>query len=163
MTARAVLLVERFAGRDELGILDGDVRTRVGPGPGPAGGERDQGDRGEGDAPAGNVGRARACSYDAAMDATPLLDDALATVEKLDRLCCEPGRSPRMAALRETIVRAKAVDVSPDAFAGLLEDAGSQVGSLQVGCCAPGRLPLYADVLEALTRARLAAGPDMHG
>ena len=68
-----------------------------------------------------------------------------------------------MAALRETIVSAKAADVSPEQFAELLEDAGSQVGSLQVGCCAPGRLPLYADVLEALTRARLAAGPDMHG
>jgi hypothetical protein len=156
-----VLLVERFARCNEVGVLDGDACARVGPGP--AGSESEQGDREEGDAHPGNVGGALAYSYDASMDATPLLDDALATVDKLDRLCCEPGRSPRMAALRETIVRARATDVSPDVFVELLEDAGSQVGSLQVGCCAPGRLPLYADVLEALTRARLAAGPDMHG
>lgn len=96
------------------------------------------------------------------MDATALLDETLTVVDKLDRLCCDPGRSPRMAALRDTITRARGATDAPDSFADLVEDAGAQVGSLQVGCCAPARLPLYAEVLEGLTRARLAAGPDMH-
>ena len=96
------------------------------------------------------------------MDAATHLDAALTTVDKLDRLCCDPGRSPRMAALRDAIEGAKAAIDDPAGVAARLEDAGAQVGSLQIGCCAPARMPLYAAVLDDLTRARLAAGPDMH-
>ena len=39
------------------------------------------------------------------------LSDAEATVTKLDKLCCEPGRSPRMAELSKTL--ADATDRSP--------------------------------------------------
>ncbi|NND84487.1 MAG: hypothetical protein HKN46_05000 [Acidimicrobiia bacterium] len=96
------------------------------------------------------------------MDAAALLDEALVVVDKLDRLCCEPGRSPRMAELRRTIVEAREASGDPIEVGELLEQAGAQVGSLQVGCCAEGRLPLYAEVLAGLARAQLATGPDMH-
>ena len=96
------------------------------------------------------------------MDASAAFDVALTAIDALDRLCCDPGRSPRMATLRKTVLDARVSVGSPDVLGELLEDAGAQVGRLQVGCCAPGRLPLYAEVLESLTRARLAAGPDMH-
>jgi hypothetical protein len=96
------------------------------------------------------------------MDAATHLEAALTTVDKLDRLCCTPDRSPRMAALREAIEGARDAIDDPAEVAARLEDAGAQVGSLQIGCCAPARMPLYAAVLDDLTRARLAAGPDMH-
>ncbi|MEX1281130.1 MAG: hypothetical protein AB1Z57_08175 [Acidimicrobiia bacterium] len=96
--------------------------------------------------------------------ATATLDEALELVDELERRCCEPGRSPRMSALRTTIDRARSsIDTGePERVAALLEQAGAQVGHLQVGCCAPNRLPLYAGVLERLTLTRLRVGPDMH-
>ena len=101
-------------------------------------------------------------------DTAPLAPalDALADSEKallkLDLQCCEPGRSPRMHALGETLQAARRGldEITRGADAGEtlthLEDAGAQLGSLQVGCCAPGRLPLYARMLENLTTAQLA-------
>ena len=91
------------------------------------------------------------------------LDDCAVALEQLEARCCDPGRSPRMAAPGETLAAARrhlgdlatGDDASRSALAGL-EDAGAQVGRLQVGCCAPNRLPLYADLLEGLTRAQLA-------
>lgn len=89
------------------------------------------------------------------------LDDCRAALEKLDALCCEPGRSPRIAALASTVAQARSglmtLDGSvavADLVLGYLEDAGGQTGVLQVGCCAPNRLPLYARVLENLTTAQ---------
>jgi hypothetical protein len=86
------------------------------------------------------------------------LDDCDAALIKLDKMCCDPGRSPRMKRLAMTLAEARS------ALTGLangssggpvtvshLEDAGSQLGSLQVGCCAPSRMPLYARMLENLT------------
>lgn len=93
-------------------------------------------------------------------DLTPArhaLGDARTALIKLDKLCCEPGRSPAMAALGETLDRAEAaLGHDDDAAISLLEDAGGQVGRLQVGCCAPARLPLYARMLEDFANAQLS-------
>ncbi len=90
------------------------------------------------------------------------LDDCREALAKLDALCCEPGRSPSMAALGATVASARStiegIVADPgivDEALGRLEDAGAQVGRLQVGCCAPARLPLYARLLEGLTKAQL--------
>ena len=85
-------------------------------------------------------------------------DDAL---RQLDATCCEPGRSPRMKALAETLAEARAQldgmghdPAVAEAALDHLEDAGAQIGRLQVGCCAPNRMPLYARQLENLTTAQ---------
>ena len=83
------------------------------------------------------------------------LDSAVSAVDELDRRCCEPERSPRLAALGDKLagirrVAAEADEVRSDVVLPLLEEAGALVGALQVGCCAPNRLPLYASVLEQL-------------
>ena len=96
------------------------------------------------------------------------LDSCQAALDKLDKLCCEPGRSPRMRALGETVEKARIQlrqlgdngTGAEDALASL-EDAGAQVGRLQVGCCAPSRLPLYAEFLEGLTTAQLSINAEM--
>ncbi len=81
----------------------------------------------------------------------------------LDANCCDPGRSPRIAELGQTLTEARVklravtidpVTAGPAAFE-VLEEAGSQVGRLQIGCCAPDRMPLYAEILENLTQAQL--------
>ncbi|MEN8041781.1 MAG: hypothetical protein ABFR95_09790 [Actinomycetota bacterium] len=95
-------------------------------------------------------------------DAYAALSHCEETLLRLEKLCCEPGRSPRMAALAETLTAARAsldlVDDGSGAIAEIfaeLEDAGAQLGSLQIGCCAPARLPLYADMLKDLTEVQL--------
>ena len=91
------------------------------------------------------------------------LDDAEDALRTLDAACCDPGRSPRMKRLADTLIQARgglehAVSDPSTAEAAItqLEEAGSQIGSLQVGCCAPNRLPLYARMLEDLTTAQLS-------
>jgi hypothetical protein len=86
------------------------------------------------------------------------LDGCDAALEELDSLCCRPERSPRMAALAETLASTRAgLDRagddhhSADETLAHIEDAGAQIGWLQVGCCAPARLPLYRTLLEGLT------------
>jgi len=88
------------------------------------------------------------------------LDDCEAALRKLDATCCEPGRSPRMKILGQTLIAARGalsrVTDDPGAAgeaSGFLEEAGAQVGRLQVGCCAPKRLPLYTRILHGLTTA----------
>ena len=88
------------------------------------------------------------------------LDDADAALVKLDKLCCEPGRSQSMAGLAETLSKARVELAGPasearEAIIVHLEDAGAQLGRLQVGCCAENRLPLYARMLEDLTKIQL--------
>ena len=97
-------------------------------------------------------------SLDAAFEA---LADCEVALERLHRTCCQPGRSPRMEALAETLARARRglnhVDRGSgavDAVLEQLEDAGAQIGSLQVGCCAPSRMPLYASMLTGLADAQ---------
>ena len=89
------------------------------------------------------------------------LDECDAAIEKLDALCCEPGRSPRIAALANAIHEARSSTEALDGTVGsaeatiaVLEKAGAQTGALQVGCCASGRLPLYERVLANLTTAQ---------
>jgi hypothetical protein len=91
-------------------------------------------------------------------EARAALDDCRRAIVKLDKLCCEPGRSPRIAALSKTVEDATArlllldgTTAAADATLSLLEEAGGLTGTLQVGCCAPNRLPLYEQVLERLT------------
>ncbi len=92
-----------------------------------------------------------------------LLSDADRTIERLERLCCVPGRSPAMQAIAADL---RGVRAAFDGFAGQsnadsivdqLEETGSRIGRLQVGCCAPVRMPLYADLLVALTELQRAA------
>jgi hypothetical protein len=90
------------------------------------------------------------------------LADCDAVVDRLHKMCCEPDRSPRMLAIKETIASVRAeLDASSDdtealdrALASLM-DIGAQIGYLQVGCCAPARMPLYADALNYLSVAQL--------
>ncbi len=91
------------------------------------------------------------------------LDDCDVALAKLDKMCCDPGRSPRMQHLGTTLAAARSAveEISGglrDSAGALehLEDAGGQLGSLQVGCCAPSRMPLYARMLEDLTTIQLA-------
>jgi hypothetical protein len=90
------------------------------------------------------------------------LDDCDEALRELDLRCCEPGRSPSMKRLGQTLSDARAdianVKADPETATTAiehLEDAGAQVGRLQVGCCAPNRLPLYVELLEGLTTAQL--------
>ena len=94
------------------------------------------------------------------------LDSATSAVDELDRRCCEPGRSPRLAALGDKLVEIRRVadeagEVRSDVVLALLEEAGAMVGALEVGCCAPNRLPLYASVLEQLNVLQRELAP-MH-
>ena len=89
------------------------------------------------------------------------LDDSEIALKKLTLMCCEPGRSPRMAALAETLDRARGhveqgiTTETAERTISTLEDAGAQLGWLQVGCCAPSRLPLYVRMLRNLTKVQL--------
>lgn len=98
------------------------------------------------------------------------LDKCGVALAELEARCCEPGRSPSMAALANTLDTARtriqelSGDPDPTSAVDALEDAGAQVGRLQVGCCAPDRLPLYARILQELTRTqRIITGTHVHG
>ena len=91
------------------------------------------------------------------------LTDCDAVVDRLHKMCCEPDRSPRMLAIKESIASVRADLETPDDDAGVIdrsistvEDVGGQLGKLQVGCCAPARMPLYADALKHLTTVQLS-------
>ncbi|MDX1691379.1 MAG: hypothetical protein R3290_10185 [Acidimicrobiia bacterium] len=94
-------------------------------------------------------------------------DDCDAALVKLEKLCCDPGRSPRMAELGRTVDAARTA-LQGDFTAATaeealehLENAGAQLGRLQVGCCAPKRLPLYARMLENLTTIQLTVNREL--
>ena len=94
-------------------------------------------------------------------DAFKALADCEVALEKLHRTCCQPGRSPRMEALADTLAGARTGlslmyrdSEAADAVLEQLEHAGAQIGSLQVGCCAPSRMPLYANMLIGLADAQ---------
>jgi len=90
------------------------------------------------------------------------LDDFEKALARLDAGCCDPGRSPRMRELADSLAvsRQALAEIAEPASAGALiaglEDMGAQIGRLQVGCCTEKRLPLYARMLEDLTDAQLA-------
>ncbi|NNF65034.1 MAG: hypothetical protein HKN07_12370 [Acidimicrobiia bacterium] len=88
------------------------------------------------------------------------LDKCDATLVRLDKMCCDPGRSPQMARLAETLRETRThlgagIDEADRALSKL-EAAGSQLGRLQVGCCAPARMPLYSSMLEGFTEIQIA-------
>lgn len=91
-----------------------------------------------------------------------LLAECREPLDKLERLCCEPGRSPAMAELRRTIeaVRSGVTSLTPgfgaiDEVMADLEDAGAQIGRLQVGCCTPARMKFYSGLLDSLTKVQI--------
>lgn len=101
-------------------------------------------------------------TIDGLAPAVSALDDCDDALRKLDAGCCEPGRSPRMKALAETLTEARAGiarleedGAAAPALLATLEEAGSQVGRLQVGCCTPKRMPLYGRILEGLTTVQI--------
>ena len=96
------------------------------------------------------------------MSVADALDSCDAALIKLNKTCCDPGRSPQMIELAETLGEARRRLDDVPSNPGLanqaiahLESAGAQVGRLQVGCCAPNRMPLYVTILAALTQAQL--------
>lgn len=91
------------------------------------------------------------------------LDRCDTALKELSDQCCEPGRSPRMERLGETLTRGRSglelIGEDSDKAGTViaeLEDAGAQLGWLQVGCCAPSRMPLYAAMLTDLMKAQRA-------
>ena len=102
-------------------------------------------------------------SIDTIEPAFEALDACNGALGALDISCCDPGRSPRIAELGETLtearVKLRAVTIHPEtggpAALAVLEDAGGQVGRLQVACCAPDRMPLYTEILENLALAQM--------
>jgi hypothetical protein len=98
-------------------------------------------------------------------DALEALMEAERLVTRLEKMCCEPGRSPAMKRLAETLAGARLTIESSQSNLDLkvldaLEDAGAQLGRLQVGCCAPARMPLYAGALDKLTEIQLSVNRD---
>ncbi|MCP3998872.1 MAG: hypothetical protein GY722_27960 [bacterium] len=99
------------------------------------------------------------------------LDRCVGALGILDARCCDPGRSPRLAELGNTLtearVKLRAVTIQPDVAGSeaihVLESAGAQVGQLQVGCCAPDRMPLYAEILENPTVAQMTVAQMLNG
>ena len=90
------------------------------------------------------------------------LDAAVDALNELDARCCDPGRSPRMVALRnqldqvrELLPLASTDETGAAATLAALEQAGAMIGALQIGCCAPNRLPLYARMLDQLTKIQI--------
>ena len=86
-------------------------------------------------------------------DAVRAVADSAAVVQRLHATCCEPGRSPRMERLTETlrVLRGSLTEGGPvDDTMSALADAGAQVGWLQVACCSEKRMPLYEEVQQHL-------------
>lgn len=88
------------------------------------------------------------------------LDDCEEALRDLDAACCDPGRSPQMQMLGETLSQVRNGISAPgdDARAAQverLEAARTQVRRLQAGCCEPNRLPMYRLLLEGLSTVRM--------
>lgn len=104
--------------------------------------------------------------HDSIIPALQALDDCEEALRDLDAACCDPGRSPRMQALGETLRHARTgIDALHDDAGAVqaatehLEAARAQVRALQAECCEPNRLPMYRTILEGLAIARVAADP----
>jgi len=94
-------------------------------------------------------------------DALAKLDECDRLIDRLNKMCCAPDRSPRLAAVRDELALVRsavdAVGTPEDAtvvYSGV-DRIGATIGELQVGCCAPARMPLYAETLENLTGVQL--------
>ena len=96
-------------------------------------------------------------------EARDALDDFEEALAKLDAGCCDPGRSPRMRALADSLTASRRAleNVTPegetaDGVTAILENMGARIGQLQVGCCTEKRMPLYARMLADLTTTQIA-------
>ena len=94
-------------------------------------------------------------------EARVLLEECEQLVGRLHKMCCEPGRSPRMDAIisdldaaRAQIASIRSID-DAGVVIGMLENIGGQIGHLQVACCTEARMPLYADALANLTATQI--------
>ncbi len=88
-------------------------------------------------------------------DTARAIADSAAIVQRLHATCCEPGRSPRMERLTETLtlLGGSLAEGGPvDDTMSALADAGAQVGWLQVACCSEKRMPLYEEIQQHLAR-----------
>lgn len=101
------------------------------------------------------------CVPDAALaDARSAIAQCETVVGRLHKMCCDPERSPRMAAIEEALIEVRrdldaADDGSLDRALRCAEEVGAAIGRLQVGCCAPLRMPLYAEALTHLNTIQL--------
>ena len=88
------------------------------------------------------------------------LDECERTVEKLHKMCCEPGRSPRMQQILTGIGEARTRLDRPTGDSRevieLLEGIGAQIGHLQVACCTDARMPHYNTALNSLVATQIS-------
>lgn len=100
-------------------------------------------------------------TVDDAKTAGDYLDECARAVDRLHKMCCEPGRSPRMQAILTDIEAARAslgTTTDPGSVQTRvlqLEEIGAQIGHLRVACCTDARTPLYAEALSALTKTQI--------
>ena len=81
-------------------------------------------------------------------------------------MCCDPERSPRMAAIEDALIAVRR-DLDADDQGSLdralrrAEEVGAAIGRLQVGCCAPLRMPLYAEALTHLNTIQIGVSKEL--
>lgn len=87
-------------------------------------------------------------------------------VARLHKMCCDPERSPRMAAIEDALIAVRR-DLDADDEGSLdralrrAEEVGAAIGRLQVGCCAPVRMPLYAEALTHLNTIQIGVSKEL--
>ncbi|MGQ0850115.1 MAG: hypothetical protein ACT4OP_13590 [Actinomycetota bacterium] len=99
-------------------------------------------------------------------EARSALGESEAVVERLHKMCSDPERSPRMAAIKDSLLAIRrdlnaGEPESMDLALDRLRDVGGQLGALQVECCAPGRMPLNAEALIRLNKIQLGISRDL--
>jgi hypothetical protein len=99
-------------------------------------------------------------------DALSALAECEAVVGRLHKMCCDPDRSPRMAAIEDSLLAIRrdldsGDSESLDGALRRLAELGAEIGHLQVGCCAPVRMPLYAEALAHLNTIQLATTAEL--
>jgi len=104
---------------------------------------------------------------DAALaDARLAITQCETVVGRLHKMCCDPERSPRMAAIEEALTAVRR-DLDADDQGALdravrrAEEVGAAIGRLQVGCCAPLRMPLYAEALTLLNTIQIGVSKEL--
>ncbi|WKZ82313.1 MAG: hypothetical protein QY307_09560 [Acidimicrobiia bacterium] len=105
-------------------------------------------------------------SDSALVDARSAIAQCQTVVDRLHKMCCDPERSPRMAAIEQALIEVRRDLDSEDqgslgrALRGA-EEVGAAIGRLQVGCCAPLRMPLYANALTHLNTIQLGVSKEL--
>lgn len=113
-----------------------------------------------------SVSYSRSVSDAALADARSAIAQCEIVVGRLHKMCCDPERSPRMAAIEEALVAVRR-DLDADDQGSLdralrrAEEVGAAIGRLQVGCCAPLRMPLYAEALTHLNTIQIGVSKEL--